>query len=629
MKLQLGLLYRDGTNASHADCLRMLGEFTHLRADTAGALAEGPLAIAYRGTRITAEEEYETQPLRYGPYILTFDGRLDNRDEVASRLGVADYRRASDPLLIAKAYEKFGDAALSHLIGEFAISLWCRSTKSLRLVRSACGSRPLYYICGNNSLLWCTDFAHLVKMSPVDLTINEAYLLEYLVSQPNYCHTPFREVQTVPPGNAMRFTNGSLQPPLQLWEPKEIPPVHLDSDAEYEERLSALMTQAVRVKLRAKHTVFSELSGGLDSSALVLTADQIHRSINEPLDNLITVSCVYDESETCDERYFIRCVEEKRGIPSLHVREESQQTTLGLKDIAFCGLPSPFDCFPGRFKSYARLMDQHDARVLFSGEGGDHLFWSIRDGTPVVADCMNLGQLTKAHRECANWSRITGVPYFRLLHQSTLLAFGSQYQPASIPVWFGKGFRPRFASEVWDATDNKQVKGTPSFRAHLRQIEALRCQIAAGYLAHYNDVCVSYPYTYRPLVEFCLGLPAAQLLRNGETRSLMRRALRDLLPHQILRRKSKVSADEGIARAVSREWSDIGDLRRWEICRRGFVDSQLFQEELRVMRLGVISNRGNLLRAFSLERWLRSVSRISHTELATRPTNANQDRLAV
>src|SRR4051812_10652736 len=100
MKLQVGFVNFDGAAAARDDCLSILGEFCNRQAETTGEIADGPLAIAYRGDRITPEEEYETQPLRYGPYILTFDGRLDNREELASRLNITNDREIPDPLLV-------------------------------------------------------------------------------------------------------------------------------------------------------------------------------------------------------------------------------------------------------------------------------------------------------------------------------------------------------------------------------------------------------------------------------------------------------------------------------------------------------------------------------------------------
>jgi asparagine synthase (glutamine-hydrolysing) len=617
MKLQFGIVCRDAALTEKPATLEIFSELRNCRADIANDFRHGPLTISYRGNRITEEEENETQPLCYGPYVLTFDGRLDNRKDLALKLGIPD-SRTPDPLLVVKIYDLLGDATFSNLIGEYALALWDRKHKSIRFVRSVCGSRPLYYTFTDTLLLWCSDFAHLVKTDGRHLTINDSYLLEYLASQPHYRHTPFHDIKTVPPGTIVCFTATFEQRSSCFWNCNEVPPLQLENDMAYESRLRDLLSEAVQAKLRTKYAAFSELSGGLDSSTLVLMTDTIRLSTPDSLPTLHTVSCVYEESETCDERYFIRSVEEKRRIATLQIPEQSQAITLGLNETAFSGLPTPFDCFPGRLRSYKAQMAQYKAGVLISGEGGDHLFWSIRDGTPVVANHLANWQLLKAHRESIAWSRVTAVPYLQLLHRSIHLALGALYQPNQPPVWLGNDFKQRFSAEIWDSATNQGFSENPAFAAHARLIEALRCQLAAGYTAS-SHLYISYPYTYRPLLEFCLGLPTDQLLRSGKTRSLMRRALRDLLPPQILGRQSKASADEGIVRALNREWHEISDVSRWEISRRGFIDPGRFQEDLRLMRLGIISNRGNFLRAFSLERWLRSLTRVRHGE-RTKPS---------
>src|SRR4029077_11748966 len=131
-----------------------------------------------------------------------------------------------------------------------------------------------------------------------------------------------KKVDAVPANSMVCFENGRLKFTRQLWDPTRIETLRYRSDAEYKEHCREKLTEAVRVRLRAKHTVFSELSGGLDSSSLVLIGDRVLAARNKPLGNLRTVSCVYEESESCDERNFIRAVEEKRGIDTLLVREQ-------------------------------------------------------------------------------------------------------------------------------------------------------------------------------------------------------------------------------------------------------------------------------------------------------------------
>jgi hypothetical protein len=77
----------------------LLGAYGDVRAETSGQITIGPLAMAYRGDRLTEEEENEIQPLRFGPYLITFDGRPDNREEIAQRLNRSP-RGTSDPALI-------------------------------------------------------------------------------------------------------------------------------------------------------------------------------------------------------------------------------------------------------------------------------------------------------------------------------------------------------------------------------------------------------------------------------------------------------------------------------------------------------------------------------------------------
>ncbi len=112
-------------------------------------------------------------------------------------------------------------------------------------------------------------------------------------------------------------------------------------------------------------------------------------------------------------------------------------------------------------------------------------------------------------------------------------------------------------------------------------------------------------------MEFCLAVPVSQLLLNGRPRSLMRRALKDVVPAKIAERVSKGMLDEALARATQREWWAIGDLRRWQLCERGFADPSQLSNSLKKARMGLQQTNENLVRVFSMERWMRSLNFIS------------------
>jgi asparagine synthase (glutamine-hydrolysing) len=617
MKLQLGLLHLDGRPVASDDWETLLGEFTGRTTETAGETTDGSLLMAYRGDRITPEDDYEIQPLLQGQYILTWDGRLDNREELATRAGLRHWETVSDNQIVLNAYERFGDPVFSDLVGEFALALWCGRTKSLRFARSACGARTLYYVLNRDTLIWSSSFAHLVRITGVDLTVNDKYVVEYLVSQPATNTTPLIHVDAIPSNSFVHFQDGSVKRTCELWNPTSISALRYRTDREYEEHFREQIMEAVKVRLRAKHRIFAELSGGLDSSTIVLMADQVLQSQNRSPDDLKTTSCVYERSETCDESPFIRAVEEKRGAETLPVHETDQKISLGLADPEFTGLPNALHCFPGRYPAVGALMLPYGARVLLTGRGGDHLFWSEADGTLIVADHIRNGNLSRAHSECRNWSRIASAPYYELLLKRAFpLAFEScfpaksHYMRPTLPEWLDPKFHEQCVLMTPGFAGYQNRRVAPSKRAQVFFLEHMYRYLGAGFLQEYSELYVSHPYSHRPLVEFCLGTPVSQFLRNGETRSLMRRAFQHLLPRKTIGRGSKGLLDESITRAVQRELAAGFSVAHWQICEREYVAPTHLREVLKKARCGILDLTGPLLRLFSTERWLRSLNHV-------------------
>jgi len=616
MKLQLGVLHLNGRLASLGECDAILGELVERSFEISGQAADGPLLMLYRGNRITFEEETEIQPLRQGPYILTWDGRLDNREELADRVALSHPNTCPDTVIVLKAFEMFGERIFADLIGEFALTLWSRVDRSLLFARSSCGVRPLYYVLDKNQLLWCSNFAHLVRVSQVELNIRDEYVIQHLVTTPDAKHTPLTNVETIPPNRVVRFKNGRMQCGSELWNPIHTTPLRYRTDREYEEHCRAEVTNAVRVRLRSKGPVFAELSGGLDSSTIVLTADRILRTRNQSSHDLHTVSCVYEKSRSADERGFIRAVEGQRGIETHLVHEDDQRIGLYMNDPPFTGLPHTLHFFPGRYEAFSSLMQQNGARILLTGRGGDHLFWSVPDGTAIVADDLCRLNLIRAYRQCRVWSRVAAIPFYELLFNKafrlmlgTLIPGRYLYENPELPTWVHPRHRTRMRDLRPDFDGCTTWHTLPSRRAQVFSVDRMFRMFGSGFGEEYPSIYTSHPYSHRPLVEFCVSAPISQFLRDGQTRSLMRRAMHDLLPGKTVSRISKGLVDETIIRALRREFAPVSDLANWQVCQRGYVLYPEMVEAIREARLGILNLLGPLIRLFSLERWLRSLSR--------------------
>ncbi len=610
MKLQFGILYRDERVADRQDLDTLLGEYATWNAETSGQFFHGPLLMGYRGDKITWEEDSETQPFTLGPYTITFDGRLDNREDIAARVGLTADRNLPDPTLILQAYEKYGDSLLPDLIGEFALVIWRKDTRSLIFCRSIDGSRPLFYFLGSNSLLWSSDVRHLLCLQKVRPTIRDDYVLAFLLADPPSELSPFLEIAIVPPGTHFRFENDLILQSSKLWEPRNSKPVNLQSDGEYEQAIRHWIKEAVRVRLRAKGNVFAELSGGLDSSTVVMLADECLRQSGSDTSRLQSISTIYDISTTCDERYFVGLVENKRGVESCYVTEREQGFMAGIQTIPFSGLPNPFSATPGRFPRIIELMQGMGARVLLTGVGGDHIFCSAFRPEFLLADLLRKGHIVKAHRSGRLWSRRLAIPYLSLLSAKALpLALTSfiptAYQPdlLDIPHWLNIKHRKDLRARLTLMALDREL--CPSQRFVIARIESLFRLLATGQWNAYPALYISHPYTHRPLIEFCLGTPLTQFMRDGETRSLLRRAMREILPDAIIARQSKGNIYEALARAVQRDWKDICNVENWHVCRRGYIDPRGFMEALQKIRMG-ISMPVSILRVLTIEGFIRS-----------------------
>jgi hypothetical protein len=207
------------------------------------------------------------------------------------------------------------------------------------------------------------------------------------------------------------------------------------------------------------------------------------------------------------------------------------------------------------------------------------------------------------------------VPYHQLMMGRAIpLAVRSlfpgifRYLRPSAPRWIAPNRRDSIDAALANSIDFKAYRAIPSQQAKLCVIDHMFRFLGSGFLSEYQELYVSHPYGHRPLVEFCFAVPISQFLRGGQTRSLMRRALSDVLPAKTRKRLGKGLLDEALLRALQKEWEDVSAVREWQVCQRDFVEPKQLADSLQKMRLGFLDQGMGLFRLVSLERWFRSLS---------------------
>ena len=609
-----GILNFDGAPVDRSVLDGMARSLARLGPDGGSYKRVQNLGVVFRAFHTDSESKLERQPLVSAlGHILTWDGRLDNRDELIQLPGCVD-QSSTDVEIVMASHFRWGTEFLTYLIGDFALSVWEPNSRTLLLARDAFGTRPLYYQINPQRIVWSSDLATLLDVSTLPVEVDRGYIAGYLSNVPQLDRTAYKNIYSVPPGTALIIRDDRVEK-REFWRPDVKREIRYQSDSEYEEQFRALFRDAVRCRLRSDRPVWAELSGGLDSSSIVCMADEILTTEDVQATRIETVSYVYDNSPTSDERRFIREVEDLRGQAGHYFHEDESVGRFLDLDFAAIVRPNPIYRFTARHDWVRTQMQSTGSRVLLSGVAGDNLLWSGAQISPELADLLVQLKLAYLHRQVSLWSRSTRNSYAATLWGGAVLPALPQTlqtrltsQSAASPL-----IDRRFAKQMSiverraDAPDTWKFK-LPSARAQSSMLAAAVRAVASCYYRDRVPTEYRFPFLHLPLVELLLAIPVEQKIRPSETRSLQRRALKHVLPPAILRRQSKRWATEALCRRLANNWREVGWLfKEPRVCEHGFVDAAAFAEVAKRIQHGVQNITAQLTLVVSVELWLRAL----------------------
>lgn len=551
--------------------------------------------------------------------VLTWEGRLDNRDDLVSRLGTTISDDSSAPALACAAYARWGVAGLAHIIGDWSLVLLDRRKRALVLASDYAGVRPLFYHRRADTILWSTRLDPLRARTGID-EIDEQYVAGFLVSGGYPNRTPYAGIYSVPPGRAVVATASSTTV-HSFWSLSTSEPLVYAEERAYDEQFRTLFREAVAVRLQRPLPVVAELSGGLDSSSVVCMANQLIRSGAVAAPRLTTISYVHRESLDAP---FIGDVEAFCGIEGVHL---STHTFPLMANEELTGTTP--DSGSALVRAAAATARRLGAHVFLTGQNGDLVNGNWFDDSLQVAACLRRWRPGRAGREALAWSKELRIPILWILWRAL--------RAAALPPAFQSD--DLYASEgLSDAKDhdtsllrtfcrrtgvtgsrifsNDWRSAPPERRTHFRALSMMRELRRLQPPEPLQDFDYTHPFAHRPLVEFLMRVPAGVLCQPGERRRLMRRALADVWPPRLRRRRSKGLFTTPSAAALRPLASALLKTQRWEVVERGWVDRNNLVARLDKLARGLDCNQSQLQQIVALECWLQKRSGLSTAALA-------------
>jgi asparagine synthase (glutamine-hydrolysing) len=614
MSVQFGKFHFDGKPVDRRDLDQVRPVLAPYGPDGEGYICKHNLGILYRAFHTTKEAHYEIQPhVSTSGTVITWDGRLDNREQLVNELHGELPSTATDLEIVAAAYEHWRTGCFAKLIGDWALSIWDPNDCSIILAKDFIGTRHLYYSLEMEQLSWCTILAPLLLFAGHRLALEEEYIAGWLSFFPATHLTPYVGIHSVPPCSFVRLAKRA-HGVTRYWDFEPNREIRYRTDSEYEEHFRAVITESVRRRLRSDKPVLAELSGGMDSSSIVCIADDIIACGQAETPRLDTLS-YYDDSEpNWNERPYFAKVEEKRGRRGWHIDVSSDRPWNLTSEIR------SFAATPGCIAGCGKVSDELRAclvsqgnRVVLSGIGGDEVTGGVPTPTQELADLVSTCSLTTFVHRLKLWALNHRKPWFHLFAE-TIRAFlppslvGSP-APRRPPSWLDPGFvkRNRAALRGYE-TRLKLFGPLPSFQDNIATLNALRRQLGCDCQPIGPLYEPRYPYLDRSLLEFLYAVPREQLVRPGQRRSLMRRSLSGIVPDELLNRKRKADVARAPMAALGDESADLIQMTdRMVSTRFGIVDAKGFADVIHRARDGHRVLMIFLIRTLNLESWLTTL----------------------
>ncbi|HEX8050644.1 MAG TPA: asparagine synthase (glutamine-hydrolyzing), partial [Solirubrobacterales bacterium] len=523
---------------------RMSSRLVHRGPDDDGLFCEGPVALAARRLSII-DLDHGHQPIANedGSCVVVQNGEIYNYRELKRELGGRGHRFATDcdTEVLVHAYEEWGDAFLERLRGMFALALWDKRRQRLLLARDRFGIKPLYYRHVDGGLSFASELKAMLEQPGFSRKIDPKAVAAYLAF--NSIPAPltiFAEARKLPPGHLLAWEGGEVD--VRRYARPGPPPageVRRESADELAAELREVLDDSVRAHLVADVPVGVLLSGGVDSGGLAALASQ---HVDEPLR---TFSIGFEE-QGFDELSRARLVAERYG---------TDHHELVLRPDAVELLPKLVEAFDEPFGDSSALptylvseLAVGEVKVALSGEGGDELFGGYYT---YVADLLarRVGRLAALAQPLAEAlpSRTDRVGFDYKAKRFARAA-------ALPPLERHHGWKEIFSSQAraelagpaasaWDPLDLYRARYAETAGAEplarmqdvdlgIYLVDDLLVKTDRASMAHSLEARV--PFLDPKVGEFALSLPRRARVRGFDKKRLLRRALRPLLPREVV-----------------------------------------------------------------------------------------------
>ena len=557
-----------------------LNLLAHRGPDDSGVWSDGVVTLGHRRLSILDVSAAGHQPMsaRDGDHVLVFNGEIYNFVELRRELEGRGcrFQSESDSEVLLSAYREWGAQCLSRMNGMWAFAIWEPKRRRLFLARDRFGQKPLFYAWVGNRFVFASEMKAICPfLSNVEHSRHFDWMREHIHEYESTDACLIEGINRFPAGSYGLLEDGRLTV-HKYWESldhlADVPSDYCDQVAHFRE----LFVDACRIRMRSDVPMGTALSGGVDSGAVVCTLKHIDNHlrgdrISRDWQHAFTASF---PGKAMDESALARQVVDHLGIQSTVIPVDPVAAVERIDDY-FYAFEELYITNPIPMIETYRAMRQHGVVVSIDGHGADELLSgyaesvftaypdcrSMRDVSDVISTYRGLFGASAAFNTRGNlfyWSdylrrfvlRPRWMRVKRRMRDFIVKCLGE----TETRRWVGRAKGRGVATERQESERPPSVArngesrhpafgGLDHFGRHLYIMfhETSMPTLLRNYdrYAMASGVEIRMPFLDHRLVTYSFSLPWSSKLRDGYTKMILRDAVRDLVPADVLNRRAK------------------------------------------------------------------------------------------
>ena len=552
-----GIVIPDGSSRTidEGAFTRLRDTITHRGPDGYGVFVEPGVALGHRRLSIV-DVVHGTQPMASedGSLQLIYNGEVFNHPSLMAQLQAdgVQYRTHCDTETVLHIFERRGEAAPEELRGMFAYAVWDRRTRTLTLARDRFGVKPLYYaLLDDGTLVFGSEMKAILASGMVRASLRENALPDYLANHATTGEgTLLAGIKRLLPGHTLVWRNGEIRT-RRYWDLRfEAEAEETRPDAELIEEYRDRLKEAVRLRLMADVPLGAFLSGGIDSATITALMSQL---VDEPIK---TFSVGFAEREA-NELAYARIVAKAFKTDHHEVLVTPEQFFGALPTLVWHE-DEPIAHPSSVALNFVSRLAAERVKVVLTGEGSDETLAGYGRYRKTILN-MRLGGAYQAATPAPIRSLVRhgleALPASRTRQRALRTFFA---RPATLEALYLDNFavfsreeqrsliaadvRRRLATLDPYATATELMAGSDAktlldrllyvdTKTYLHELLMKQDQMSMA-----ASIESRVPFLDHPLVEFTARLPERLKLRGGTTKYILREAMRDVLPSEILTR---------------------------------------------------------------------------------------------